>query len=177
MYLTIKGTFGKSTPKKRLEAEGKANRPVLAIPSGCCGIIFAHCRMLNMERALSCGLRERGTKNRATLSPHLLACKSGHTECIALTPQLHLLPFQDVFQVVHLGRIIALAVRQRKPYTLFYFFDFSFQPLKFSLGIDLFRDVRNLVADHILDGILVNSCLFGGCDKMLSSIMRTVLRV
>ena len=97
LCLTTKETFGRLTPKKRLEAEEKANRPVLRIPSGCCGITFAHCKKSSMEYALSCGLRERGTKNRATLSPHLLACKSGRTECTASMPQLHLLPFQDAF--------------------------------------------------------------------------------
>ena len=33
-------------------------------------------------------------------------------------------------------------------YKLFYFFDFVFQPLKFSLSINLFGDVRDLVTDH-----------------------------
>ena len=97
LFPTNRETFGKLTPKKRLEAEGKANRPVLRIPSGCWKFICAHCRMLNMEHVLSCGLREREPKTRATISLHLLACKSGRTECTALTPQFHLLPFQDVF--------------------------------------------------------------------------------
>lgn len=97
MCLTTKETFRKLTPEKRLETEGKVNRPVLRIPSGCWKFICAHCRMLNMEHVLYCGLREREPKIRATISPYLLAYKSGRTECTALTPQFHLLPFQDAF--------------------------------------------------------------------------------
>lgn len=62
-------------------------------------------------------------------------------------------------------------------YSLSYFFDFRFQPLKFSLGIDLFRDVRNLVANHILDGVLVHPGLLGHRYKVLSAIMRAMLRI
>ena len=45
------------------------------------------------------------------------------------------------------------------------------------MGIDLFGDVGYLVTDHVFDCIFVNTGFLCGRDKVLSSVMRTMLRV
>ena len=62
-------------------------------------------------------------------------------------------------------------------YKLFYFFDFIFQPLKFSLSINLFGDVRDLVTDHIFDSILINAVLLSHRYEVFTTIMWSMLRV
>ena len=140
MFLTRQGIFGKlPTPERRLEAEGKANRPVLRIPSGGWKIICAHCRMWNMEHALSWKLRGRDTKIRATISLHLLAYKSCHTECIALTPHFHLLPFQDVFRAFLLLTDYSTDLKAAQPRQTILFFRFPVSTTQILAGYRLSR--------------------------------------
>ena len=140
MFLTRQGIFGKlPTPERRLEAEGNANRPVLAIPSGGWKIICAHCRMWNMEHALSWKLRGRDTKIRATISLHLLAYKSCHTECIALTPHFHLLPFQDVFRAFLLLTDYSTDLKAAQPRQTILFFRFLFSATQILAGCRPFQ--------------------------------------
>ncbi len=62
-------------------------------------------------------------------------------------------------------------------YNLFYFFYFFSKPLKFPFGIHFFSNVRNLMSNHILDSILVNTVFLSHCDKVFSSIMRSMIRI
>lgn len=60
---------------------------------------------------------------------------------------------------------------------LFYFFYFCFQPIKFSLSINLFCNIRNLMTNHVLDSILIHSVFLCHRYKMFSAVMRSVFRI
>ena len=58
---------------------------------------------------------------------------------------------------------------------LSYFADFVHQPGGVAAGVDLLGDVRNLVADHVLDGVFVHLVLLGQGDEVHPSVMRAAL--
>jgi len=58
-----------------------------------------------------------------------------------------------------------------------YLFDLLLQPFKLLLRIDLFGDVRNLVAHHVFDGILVHAIPFCSSDKVGATIMGSMLGI
>lgn len=76
--------------------------------------------------------------------------------------------------------IIPAPLLYRYSYTkniLFYFFYFLFQPVKLPCCIYLFGNVRNLMSDHIFDGVFINAIFFCHTYKMLSSVMWSMVRV
>ena len=58
---------------------------------------------------------------------------------------------------------------------LHYFSYFFLKPRKVSFGVNPLGYIRYLVADDILDSILINSILLRLCDKMHSWVMCSVL--
>lgn len=56
---------------------------------------------------------------------------------------------------------MAYAAREFLFYHLSYFADFVHQPGGIAAGVDLLGDVRDLVADHVLDGVFVHLVLLG----------------
>ena len=56
---------------------------------------------------------------------------------------------------------MASAAREFLFYHLSYFADFVHQPGGIASGVDLLGDVRDLVADHVLDGVFVHLVLLG----------------
>ena len=62
-------------------------------------------------------------------------------------------------------------------YRLFYFFNFTFEPVRISLRVHFFGDVCNGVPDYILDRVLIKLGFFCFCHEMFTSIVRTVIRI
>ena len=62
-------------------------------------------------------------------------------------------------------------------YKLFYFFNFTFEPVRISLCVHFFGDVCNGVPDYILDRVLIKLGFFCLCHEMFTSIVRTVIRI
>lgn len=60
---------------------------------------------------------------------------------------------------------------------LFDFFHLFFQPFNVPFGIYFFGYIRNSMPDDVLDGVLIYLIFLRHRDKMLSSVMATMLRI
>ena len=57
------------------------------------------------------------------------------------------------------------------------FFGFLSEPLKLTSGINFFGDIRDFMADQILDRILVNTVFLRHRNKVFPAVVRAMLRV